>query len=63
MNSEEFDEFDLIVARPSTAEEMLLAIGAKEDDPRIEIMLTTELVADLCVRLIRLEDTEGREDD
>lgn len=51
------------IVSPATVEEMLRAIGAKEDDETIEIMLSTELIADLCVRLVRLEDIEERKDD
>jgi hypothetical protein len=51
------------VFAPATIEEMLFAVGEKERDvERVEIILSSELVADLCVRLIRLED-ERKEDE
>lgn len=69
---EEFDFRKMRVIYPNTAEEMLLAIGAKEGDQNIEIILTTEVVANICVRLVRIEDRlreweeieeEGEEDE
>ncbi len=63
----EFDFGDHRVISPATLEEMLLAIGEKENpEASVTILLSTELVADLCVRLVRLEDTmydEGDIDD
>lgn len=50
------------IVNPQTAEEMLLAIGAVEDGEISGIILTSELIADLCVRLVRLED-KLKEDD
>ena len=47
------------ILSPKTVEEMLLAIGWKERDPDLVIVLSVEIVADICVRLIRLEDKEG----
>lgn len=46
------------VLAPATVEEMLQAIGEKERNWEIEIVLTSELVADLCVRIVRLEYKE-----
>lgn len=41
---------------PATLEEGLLAIGQKNDAENVEVILTDDLLADLAVRLIRLED-------
>ncbi len=56
MEEESWDWSGLIIARPRNVEEMLLAIGMKEENERTEIIMTTELVADICVRLVRIED-------
>lgn len=40
---------------PRTIEGMMSSIGSKEKNRMIEIVMTSELVADLCTRLIRLE--------
>lgn len=49
------------VLAPATVEEMLRAIGERERNHKVEIVLSSELVADLCVRLVRLEDKEEDE--
>jgi hypothetical protein len=62
MDELRFDGHRARILSPSNVEEMLVAIGEKEKDPEfVEILLSSELVVDLCLRLIRLED-EGRND-
>lgn len=47
----------------------MVAMGIKsEDEDSVDIILSTELMVDLCVRVIKLEDKEndydeGEEDD
>jgi hypothetical protein len=43
---------------PKNVEEMMVAIGLKERHANIDIMMTTEVFADLCFRLVRLESTQ-----
>jgi len=60
MDEINFDQDRVRILSPWNVEEMLIAIGEKEKDPNgVEILLSSELVVDLCVRLIRLED-EGK---
>ena len=40
---------------PKNVEEMMVAIGLKERHANIDIMMTTEVFADLCFRLVRME--------
>lgn len=54
---------DFLMVSPMTVEELLIAVGAYEDGDVAGILLTTELVADLCVRLVRLEDLIGDTDE
>jgi len=54
---------DRYIVHPHTVEEMLLAIGAVEDGEIEGIILTSELIADLCVRVVRLEDKLGDDDE
>jgi hypothetical protein len=49
-------------------EECLLAFGLKEQDDEVEVIMSVNLMADICTRLIRVEDlliwdTEIEEDD
>ncbi len=43
---------------PRSIEEMMVAVGLKETHANIEILMTTEVFADLCFRLIRLESVQ-----
>jgi len=43
---------------PRTTEEMLVAVGLKETNANVEIVITTDVFADLCFRLIRLESVQ-----
>lgn len=55
---------------PKTIEQCLIAFGLKELNKEVEVILTVELIADICTRIIRLEDylqwwnsDEGEEDE
>jgi hypothetical protein len=41
---------------PNTVEECLVAFGLKERNDEIEVVMSVNLMADICTRLIRLED-------
>lgn len=41
---------------PKTIEECLLAFGMKEEDDEVEVIMSVNLMADICTRLIRVED-------
>jgi hypothetical protein len=41
---------------PKTIEECLLAFGMKEQDDDVEVIMSVNLMADICTRLIRVED-------
>ena len=43
---------------PRSIEEMMVAVGLKETHANIEILMTTEVFADLCFRLVRLESLQ-----
>jgi len=43
---------------PRTIEEMMLAVGLKETNANIEIVITTDVFADLCFRVVRLESMQ-----
>jgi hypothetical protein len=43
---------------PRSIEEMMVAVGLKETNANIEILITTEVFADLCFRLVRLESVQ-----
>ena len=43
---------------PKNVEEMMVAIGLKERHANIDIMMTTEVFADLCFRLVRMESMQ-----
>ena len=43
---------------PRSIEEMMVAVGLKETHANIEILMTTEVFADLCFRLVRLESVQ-----
>ncbi len=45
---------------PENCEELMFAMGIKsEDEDSVDIILSTELMVDLCVRVIKLEDKEN----
>jgi hypothetical protein len=45
---------------PENVEELMVATGIKsEHDNLVEIILSTELMVDLCLRVIKLEDKEN----
>ncbi len=46
----------MLIYRPKTIEQCLQAFGLKELDPDIDIVLTVELMTDICIRIIRIED-------
>lgn len=55
---------------PRNLEEMMIAVGLKETNENVEIMVTTDVFADLCYRMVQLEgarcpcaEEEGEEDD
>jgi hypothetical protein len=55
---------------PKTIEQCLIAFGLKELNKEVEVILTVELIADICTRIIRAEDyfvwwdnDEGEEDE
>lgn len=53
---------------PATMEECLVAFGLKEQDDEVEVIMSINLMADICTRLIRVEDlviwdTEIEDDD
>jgi ribosomal protein L30/L7E len=55
---------------PKTIEQCLIAFGLKELNKEVEVILTVELIADICTRIIRMEDyvqwwnsDEGEEDE
>ena len=48
---------------PQTVEDVLLAIGRQELGVGIHVVFTHELMADIAVRLIRLEDAERKRRD
>jgi hypothetical protein len=55
---------------PKTIEQCLRAFGLKELDKSVEVIMTVELMADICTRIIRAEDyfrwwnsDEGEEED
>ncbi len=41
---------------PQTIEECLVAFGLKEQDDEVEVIMSVNLMADICTRLIRVED-------
>jgi hypothetical protein len=41
---------------PKTLEEVMTNIGHKELDDDVQITMTVELMADICTRIIRLEE-------
>lgn len=43
---------------PRTIEEMMVAVGLKETNANVEIVITTDVFADLCFRLVRLESMQ-----
>ena len=43
---------------PRTIEEMMVAFGLKETNANVEIVITTDVFADLCFRLVRLESMQ-----
>lgn len=55
---------------PKTIEQCLMAFGLKEIDETVEVVMTVELIADMCTRIVRAEDyllwwenDEGEQDD
>jgi hypothetical protein len=53
---------------PKTIEECLIAFGLKELNRKVEVIMTVELIADVCTRIVQLEDHllwwhEGEEED
>jgi hypothetical protein len=53
---------------PKTIEECLIAFGLKELNRKVEVIMTVELIADVCTRIVQLEDHllwwhEGEEDE
>ncbi len=43
---------------PRSIEEMMVAVGLKETNANVEILITTEVFADLCFRVVRLESVQ-----
>lgn len=44
------------VSSPKTLEDVMKAIGKREQDPDYQILISTELMADIATRIIRLEE-------
>jgi hypothetical protein len=44
------------VSSPKTLEDVMKAIGKREQDPDYQIVISTELMADIATRIIRLEE-------
>ena len=53
---------DLDWKYPTTIEQLMIDIGKKEQNPQIEIVATAELIADICTRIVRLEQI-GKNDE
>lgn len=58
------------IIHPKTIEQCLIAFGLKELNNKVEVVMTVELIADICTRLVRIEDyvqwwnsDEGEEED
>lgn len=44
--------------RPKTIEQVMIDIGRKEQNPDLDILLSSDLLADICTRIVRLEKHE-----
>lgn len=54
----EWKQGKMRVLSPKTIEEMMIAVGLKETNANIEIIMSTDMFADLCFRLVRLESVQ-----
>jgi hypothetical protein len=53
---DEYRNGKFVSLSPHNIEELFIAMGEKEKNDDVQIVMTIEFIADLCMRFIRIED-------